>query len=92
MIVSDGRIAAHCSRTRYSLGLTYCSQVSTIEKSLRGYPMKFLAFTAGALLAANAIFDAVAKPQYDSVQQQYQSMQCERLGPNAAALLPACIR
>lgn len=54
--------------------------------------MKFLAFTAGALLAANAIFDAVAKPQYDSVQQQYQSMQCERLGPNAAALLPACIR
>ena len=54
--------------------------------------MKFLAFTAGALLAATAVFDSVAKPQYDSVRQQYNSLKCERLGPDAAALLPACIR
>ena len=54
--------------------------------------MKFLAFTAGALLASTALIDAIAKPQYDQVREQYNSLKCERLGPDAAELLPACIR
>ena len=49
--------------------------------------MKFLIFTTGALPAATAMFDTIAKPQYDSVRQQYQSLQCERLGPDAHLIL-----
>lgn len=51
---------------------------------------KVLAFVAGSMLGATAIIDAIAKPQYDQVRDQYQQTYCAKLGPNASIIVSSC--
>lgn len=52
--------------------------------------MKLLAFILGATAATSALLNATAQPRIQAAYDRRMAYECQKLGPEAVALIPDC--